>query len=87
MVHSGRNRTMNQKTFSMNPINIFFSLWHNWNLVWQMGKRDVIGRYRGSILGVFWSFVHPLLMLAVYTVVFGVIFPLRFGVESSGNLT
>lgn len=87
MRHSVRNRTMNRKSFSINPINIFLSLWRNWNLVWQMGKRDVIGRYRGSILGVFWSFVNPLVMLAVYTIVFGFIFPLRFGVENSVNLT
>jgi len=42
-----------------------------------MTKREVIGRYRGSILGLLWSFVNPLLMLAVYTFVFGLVFKVR----------
>ena len=40
--------------------------------------RDVLGRYRGSALGVFWSFLNPLLMLAVFAVVFGTIFEGKF---------
>ena len=42
-----------------------------------MVKREVIGRYRGSFLGLLWSFVTPLLMLAIYTFVFGVVFQVR----------
>jgi len=57
-------------------------------LIWQMTKRDVIGRYRGSILGLAWSFFNPLLMLAVYTFVFSVVFKARWasdGEESKGE--
>ncbi len=43
-------------------------------LVFQLAKRDIAGRYRGSLLGLAWSFVNPLLMLAVYTFVFGMVF-------------
>lgn len=43
-------------------------------LVAQFTKREVTGRYRGSYLGIFWSFLNPLIMLAVYAFVFGVIF-------------
>ncbi len=39
-------------------------------LIWQMARREVVGRYRGSLLGLLWSFFHPLLMLAVYTFAF-----------------
>ncbi|MFU8787394.1 MAG: ABC transporter permease [Methylobacter sp.] len=44
-----------------------------------MVKREVIGRYRGSFLGLLWSFVNPVLMLAVYTFVFGFVFKARWG--------
>lgn len=42
-----------------------------------MAWRDVAGRYRGSMLGLLWSFFNPLFMLAVYTFVFGVVFKFR----------
>lgn len=44
-----------------------------------MIKREVIGRYRGSILGLLWSFINPVLMLAIYTFVFGFVFKARWG--------
>ncbi|MCQ9136614.1 ABC transporter permease, partial [Streptomyces sp. IBSBF 2807] len=43
-----------------------------------MIKREVIGRYKGSFLGIFWSFFNPVLMLAVYTFVFSVVFKARW---------
>lgn len=54
-------------------------LWGTRNLIWQMVKREVVGRYRGSLLGVLWSFLNPIFMLAVYTFVFGVVFRARWG--------
>lgn len=48
-----------------------------------MTKREVIGRYRGSVMGLTWSFFNPILMLAVYTFVFSEIFKARWtGVET-----
>ncbi|PLC48058.1 sugar ABC transporter permease [Pollutimonas subterranea] len=55
------------------------SLWRNRQLVLQMTKREVIGRYRGSIMGLAWSFFNPILMLLVYTFVFSVVFKARWG--------
>ncbi|MEO7106815.1 MAG: ABC transporter permease [Rhodoferax sp.] len=43
---------------------------HNRSLLWQFAKRDVLGRYRGSLLGLTWSFLTPLMMLGVYSFVF-----------------
>lgn len=40
------------------------------NLIRQLGKREIIGRYQGSMLGLAWSFFNPLLMLLVYTLFF-----------------
>ncbi len=55
------------------------------NLIKQITKREFESKYKGSFLGVFWSFITPLLMLAVYTFVFSVVFNARWGIEQSGN--
>jgi len=55
------------------------------HLVYQMSKREVVGRYRGSVLGLLWSFLNPLLMLSVYTFVFSVVFKSRWGVAPPGT--
>jgi lipopolysaccharide transport system permease protein len=45
-----------------------------------MTKREVVGRYRGSVMGLAWSFFNPIVMLTVYTFVFSVVFKARWGV-------
>jgi lipopolysaccharide transport system permease protein len=61
------------------------SLWRNQGLIKTSIRREVLGRYRGSFIGLFWSFVNPLLMLTVYTFVFSVIFPSRWGTDASAS--
>ncbi|WP_417385718.1 ABC transporter permease [Gimesia sp.] len=61
------------------------SLIVNRRLIYQMAKREVIGKYRGSILGLAWSFFNPLIMLVVYTFVFSVVFKARWGVGSNSK--
>jgi lipopolysaccharide transport system permease protein len=58
---------------------VFTSYWRHRQLILQMARRDVLGRYRGSLLGLAWSFLTPLLMLLVYTFLFGVVFKARWG--------
>lgn len=48
-------------------------------MIYSLVKRDLRGRYKGSVLGFLWTFINPLLQLAVYTVVFSVI--LRSGID------
>ena len=48
------------------------------SLIHALVMRDLKARYRGSVLGVFWSFANPLLLLMVYTFVFSVVLPGRF---------
>lgn len=48
-----------------------------------MIKREIIGRYRGSFLGLLWTFINPILMLAIYTFVFGIVFKVRFDPQNS----
>ena len=55
------------------------SLWHNRSLIVQMSKREVVGRYKGSTMGLAWSFFNPVFMLVVYTFVFSEIFKSRWG--------
>ena len=55
------------------------SLWRNRQLIVQMTRREVAGRYKGSVLGLAWSFFNPVFMLAVYTFVFSVVFKARWG--------
>jgi lipopolysaccharide transport system permease protein len=50
------------------------------DLWWQFTVRAVETRHRGSYLGVLWALLNPLLMLALYFCMFGVIFQSRFGV-------
>jgi lipopolysaccharide transport system permease protein len=61
------------------PIEMVCSFWRNRQLILQLTKREVLGRYRGSLMGLAWSFFNPLLMLAVYTFVFSVVFRARWG--------
>ena len=65
--------------FSISPVEMVGSLWRNRGLVSLLIAREIAGRYRGSFLGLVWSFFHPLLMLAVYTFVFSVVFRARWG--------
>ena len=72
---------------SASPREIAASLWRNRALIGMLAKREALGRYRGSVLGILWSFFHPLLMLAVYTFVFSGVFKARWalGVGSTGE--
>ena len=47
-------------------------------LIQSLVARELKARYRGSVLGFFWSFVNPLLLLLVYSFVFAYIMPPRF---------
>ncbi len=58
----------------LNPLALVLNLWQHRELIVQFAVREVQGRYRGSFLGLIWSFVSPLFMLATYTLVFGVVF-------------
>ena len=54
------------------------SPWRNRYLLKKSIQREVIGRYRGSVFGILWSFFTPLFMLTVYTFVFSVVFKAKW---------
>ncbi len=56
-------------------------------LLWQFTKRQIEQRHRGSALGMVWSILQPLLMIGIYTIVFGLIFKGRYkGVEDQSTM-
>jgi lipopolysaccharide transport system permease protein len=55
-------------------------------LIFNLARRDVLGRYSGSFLGLLWSFFNPLLMLGVYTYVFGIVFKARWSPNESASI-
>lgn len=66
------------QNFSTSPEAMFTSLWRNRSLIKALVTREVMGRYRGSMMGILWSFFNPVFMLLVYTFVFSVIFKARW---------
>lgn len=51
---------------------------HGLALAWPLAKKDLLGRYRGSVVGLGWTLVTPLVMLLVYAVVFQGVFKARW---------
>jgi lipopolysaccharide transport system permease protein len=68
---------MHRQDGIVSPLMVISSLANHRGLIWQLAKREVISRYRGSVAGVLWAFIHPLIMLAVYTMVFNGVFGAR----------
>lgn len=68
----------------MKLIKIFFD--NRW-LIFSLVKRDIASRYRGSVAGMAWSFLTPLIMLLIYTFVFSVVLKARWntGIVSQDN--
>jgi len=69
---------------SISPLQIVSSIISNKSLLYGLIKREIVGRYRGSMVGLLWSFFNPVLMLAVYTFVFSMVFQARW-VGGSGS--
>ena len=69
------------------PLALLRTLWTHRSLVRALVAREIVGRYKGSVLGVVWSFLTPLLMVLVFTFVFGEIFQARWaGSAHSGGI-
>src|ERR1700677_1664875 len=66
------------QSFSASPMYLITSLVKNRRLMFDLARRDAVGRYKGSMLGIFWSLLTPLLMLSVYTFVFSGVFKSRW---------
>src|ERR1044072_5363191 len=66
---------------------------HIWQPLWQLpsrsdlifsfAKRELLGRYKGSALGIAWAVLTPVVMIAIFTFIFAGIFGARFGANDS----
>jgi lipopolysaccharide transport system permease protein len=65
-------------THFLSPVRLERNLWAHRDLIRQLTWRNVLSRYRGSALGLVWSFLIPVMMLLVYSFVFGVVFKARW---------
>lgn len=55
------------------------NLWAHRELIRQLIVREITQRYKGTVLGIIWSFITPLILLTVYTFVFSVVFQAQWG--------
>lgn len=70
----------------LSPPSFARHLWRHRGLVWQFARREVEGRYRGSLLGLAWTVINPLVLLVTYTLVFGGLFAARWPEARSQGL-
>lgn len=59
------------------------SLYRNRELIWNLTKREVVSTYQGSFFGGLWTVIVPLMMMAIYTFVFSVVFQAKWDTGST----
>lgn len=64
---------------------VFATAYDNRVLIRRLAGREVLAKYRGSLLGIVWAVLNPLLLLAVYTLVFSGVFRMRWSGTSGGT--
>ncbi|EPH2692817.1 ABC transporter permease [Klebsiella aerogenes] len=74
-----------QNSFSSSPWEIVRTFVRHRKLIINLTRREITGRYKGSLFGILWSFFNPIFMLVVYTFVFSFIFNARWSVESTSK--
>jgi lipopolysaccharide transport system permease protein len=52
-------------------------------LIWSLARRELVSRYKGSVLGIVWAVVTPVVTIAIFTFIFAGIFGARFGTRGT----
>lgn len=71
--------------FDSSPLGLIKSVVKNRSVIWELTKREVASRYKGSALGMVWSVINPILLMLVYTFVFSVVFKAKWGGEGDSK--
>ena len=66
-------------------LNFLRSVFQNHYMIRSMIVRDIRARYSGSVVGIFWSVIHPITQLMIYYFVFSVILQVKLGPEYGGT--
>lgn len=67
------------------PFAFLSSGWKHRELIGRLAWRKIELRYRGSLLGFLWAIINPLLLLAVYTFIFSIVFKAKWGSDEAGT--
>ncbi len=73
---------MIMQNYPYRPSQIVKNWWIHRELIKEFSKREILIRYRGSVLGLMWSFFNPLFMLSIYTFIFSEVFKARWNAIS-----
>jgi lipopolysaccharide transport system permease protein len=85
-VAAAQERSLMRAHYPVGPLALFGAATGHASLLWQFARREIAGRYRGSLLGFGWAVLNPLLLLAIYTFVFSVVFRMRWDVPVDNRL-
>jgi lipopolysaccharide transport system permease protein len=80
--HEGEGASSGRRRSLESP---FASFWGHRSLVWELSKREVLGRYRGASFGLAWSVISPFMMLGVYAFAFGGVLKSRWPAIAGGD--
>ncbi len=75
-----KKRRRSMRTLFSYPLS---AMWRNRQLIQSMVRRDIMARYRGSFGDVLWTVLNPLMLMATYFFVFGLVLQSRFGADGS----
>jgi lipopolysaccharide transport system permease protein len=70
----------------LSPLRMVLNLWNQRELIKRFTRREIEGRYKGTSLGLLWSFASPLFLLAIYTLVFGTVLHSKWPEAKTGSL-
>ena len=74
------------KTYATTPVKFFRDMYVRRELLRSFVGRDITRKYKGTIMGLFWNVINPLVMLAIYTFIFSVIFKAKWGTNDSTGM-